>query len=163
MSRCFTCENEVSDTSNLTFSGAHRMSGWYPRRMPGLTRHPRPSRYMSQAENRLLFSRKRCFSHVLRPGARYRWQWAGARVTALCLGYKTSLVGVAGQKRGRCINFTFFFGLREVVCRPPTRPARRVAIYFVFFLNLLIAYSSKAHGIASTSQPGASTPQEAIP
>ena len=119
MSACFTCENEVSATSTLTFSGARRMSGWYPRRIPGPTRCLRPSRYMSQAENRLLFSRKRCFSHLLGPGARYRSIWAGARVTGLCLGYKTSLVGVAGQNRGRCRFFNFFFVKNEVVANPP--------------------------------------------
>jgi len=143
MSRCFTCENEVSVTSNLTFSGAHRRSGWYPRGMPGLTRHARPSRYISQAENRLLFSRKRCFSHVLGPGARYRWQWAGARVMALCLGYKTSLVGVAGQNRGRCI--IFIFKDMWFATRLDGQPG--ASLYTLFFsLNLLIASSSKANG-----------------
>ena len=87
MSACFICENEVSDNSTLTFPGPRSTCGWYPHGIPGLTRHVMPSRYISQAENRLLFSRKRCFSHLLGPGARYRLRWACARVTGLCLGY----------------------------------------------------------------------------
>ena len=107
MSACFTCENEAFATSTLTFPGPRSTCGWYPHGTTGLFHRPKPSRYISQAENRLLFSRKRCFSHLLGPGARYRSIWAGARVTGLCLGYKTSLVGVAGQNRGRCRFFIF--------------------------------------------------------